>query len=105
MGILDINGPSRENALSFNQRSVYYYWMQIVSHEWTHAEDPVESAREYLKVNQERRAVELLELTEEPDTRVVAFTITDFMEFGGQTQSFLTDSTCEYVIFSYRVLF
>jgi hypothetical protein len=85
-----------EGEPSFNERSVYYYWMQLMCHEWKHAEDPIASARQYVEANQSKRHLQLLDLKDEPSIEVIAFVITDFMDFGHWTQSFLTDSTCEW---------
>lgn len=73
--------------------------MQLVSYEWQHADDPIESARKYIRANELEENVKLMELVDEPGTQVIAFVITDFVDnFKGWTQSFLTDSTCEWRI-------
>jgi hypothetical protein len=91
---LELNGARA--PLPFKQRAVHYYWTQMVSHQWKYAEDPIKSACDYLRQNEKTHEVKLLDLEEEPGTKVIAFTITDFMPFNGWTQCFLTDSTCEF---------
>jgi hypothetical protein len=88
-----------KGAIGFNQRSVHYYWMKLVSHEWQHDGDPIESARKYIRANELEENVKLMELEDEPGTQIIAFVITDFMDnFKGWTQSFLTDSTCKWQV-------
>lgn len=90
----ELNGT--RTPLPFKQRAVHYYWTQMVSHQWKYAEDPITSACDYIQQNEKTHEVKLLELEEEPGTKVIAFTVTDFMRFNGWTQCFLTDSTCEF---------
>jgi hypothetical protein len=90
----ELNGT--RTPLPFKQRAVHYYWTQMVSHQWKYAEDPIKSAHDYLQQNEKTHEVKLLDLEEEPGTKVIAFTVTDFMRFNGWTQCFLTDSTCEF---------
>ena len=81
--------------MAFTQRSVNYYWTTLAQHKWKHSNDPIESARAFLYANADDENLEVLEIEEEPNLRVIAFVITDFLEdFASWTQSLLTDSTC-----------
>ncbi len=83
--------------IGFKEKSVYYYWHVVSRDEWRFADDPVDSAREFISERGKEHQVALLDVTPAPGVRVVAFQVTDFMEACGKSPRELAmDSTCKY---------
>ena len=82
--------------ITFGRKAVYYYWHVISREEWKLADDPFESARRFIEERGDEHNVALLDVPEEPGTRVVAFQVTDFMRvWAKNTQELGMDSTCK----------
>ena len=91
--------------INIKEKSVYYYWNVVSRQEWHLADDPVESAREFISKRGEKHQVALLNVNPAPGVRVVAFQVKDFMESCGKsTRELAMDSTCKYFIFCCRCL-
>ncbi len=81
--------------LLFRPKTVYYYWHIVSRREWRLADDPLESARTYVKQNAQDAHVALLDIQPEPGTEVLAFEVTDFIAtWAKHTQELAMDSTC-----------
>ncbi|TCD59764.1 hypothetical protein EIP91_011523, partial [Steccherinum ochraceum] len=95
--ILATEGEGKEVSeihIPFRSGAVYYYWNHVCAQEWKCAEDPLDSAKEWLQKNGAACNVATLDVTEEPGTRVLAFQVTDFMkEWARNTQELAMDST------------
>ena len=61
----------REVRLTFCRHTVYYYWHLVSRGEWRLDDDPLESARRYIKEKGKMMHVALLEVAPEPGTRVL----------------------------------
>ncbi|KAI0338852.1 hypothetical protein BDW22DRAFT_1337423, partial [Trametopsis cervina] len=85
---------SRQARLDFRSKSVYYYWHCVSRHAWKLAEDPVDSAEEFICQKGKEHNVGLLNVEAVPGVRVLAFQVTDFIkEWARNTQELAMDST------------
>lgn len=98
--IVEVETHERELSginIPFHSSAVYYYWNQVCSQEWRLADDPLDSAREFIAKRGKECHIATLDVPEQPGTRVLAFQVTDFMkEWATNTQELGMDSTCEY---------
>ncbi|PCH36008.1 hypothetical protein WOLCODRAFT_81724 [Wolfiporia cocos MD-104 SS10] len=84
-----------EVSMPFRSKAVYYYWHVVSRNEWRRANDPLESARRFIEEKGDEYQVRLLDLEEVPETKVLAFEVTDSMkEWADHTQELAMDSTC-----------
>ncbi|KAI0671341.1 hypothetical protein C8Q78DRAFT_991023 [Trametes maxima] len=87
---------ARDLNLAFNEKSVYYYWSLVGREEWRLADNPLESAREFVHRNGAKYQIKELKVDPEPGMETFSFYVTDFMEEWGQhTQELAMDSMCE----------
>lgn len=84
-----------EASLPYRSKAIYYYWNVVSRQEWKLNDDPVESARQFIKDQGAQHRVALLDVQAVPGTKVMAFQVTDFMDaWAAQTKELAMDSTC-----------
>ncbi len=87
---------SKGEGITFTQKSVQYAWAAVASEKWCQAKDPIESAQIYLEKHGPENHIKVLNISEIPGTRTLAFIVDDFMrEWAPYTDTFLVDLTCE----------
>ena len=91
-----------ELDLEFSRKSVHYWWELVTRDAWKlHETDTLASARKFISENGHIHHVALLDVSNAPGTRVLAFEITDFIEeWGPHTQELGMDSTCTFSHFN-----
>ena len=88
-----------DGDLPFRSKAVYYYWHIVTRQAWRFANDPFDSARQFLTQHGSNHHVSVLEVEQVPGMKALAFQVDDFMSaWAANTQELAMDSTCMFSV-------